>query len=199
MVTGIGPKSLRQMRGQLNGLIWNNIHLVIARVVFVDYAGLHRRGVPLRDRYLRTLEIMTATLWPAFAGLGVFARPFIMMVYGEKWLPAALPLLLLTIASIIKVGICMTWEIFAVMGELRAQTRIVSIRTALAFPVFMVGCMISINAAAAASVADAALAFLLYSPHLNRMTKTSMADFPPISMPGAHCSRFSLSLRPSSP
>ena len=57
-------------------MIGNNIHLVVARVVFVDFARLHRSAVPLRDRYLRTLEIMTATLWPAFAGLGVFARPF---------------------------------------------------------------------------------------------------------------------------
>ena len=195
---GLGALGIYNRASGLNGLIWNNIHLVIARVVFVDFARLHRGAVPLRDRYLRTLEIMTATLWPAFAGLGVFARPFIMTVYGEKWLPAALPLLLLATASMIKVGISMTWEVFAVMGELRAQTRIVSLRTALSLPIFLAACTISINAAAAASVADAILAFVLYSPHLNRMTKTSMADFCR-SMPGAHCLRFSRSLRPSSP
>jgi O-antigen/teichoic acid export membrane protein len=177
---GLGALGIYNRASGLNGLIWNNIHLVIARVVLVDFAALHRRGIPLRDRYLRTLEIMTATLWPAFAGLAVFARPFIMTVYGEKWLPAALPLMLLATASMIKVGISMTWEVFAVMGEVRAQTRIVCTRVALSLPIFLAGCTISINAAAVAAVVEACLAFLLYAPHLNRMTKTSLADFLPI-------------------
>ena len=177
---GLGALGIYNRASGLNGLIWNNIHLVIARVVFVDFAALHRRGIPLRDRYLGTLEIMTATLWPAFAGLAIFARPFIMTVYGEKWLPAALPLMFLCTASMIKVGITMTWEVFAVMGELRAQTRIVCTRVALSLPIFFAGCTISINAAAAASIVEACLAFLLYSPYLDRMTKTSLSDFLPI-------------------
>jgi O-antigen/teichoic acid export membrane protein len=161
----------------VNGLIWNNIHLVVARVVFVDYAALHRRGVPLRDRYIRTLEMMTATLWPAFAGLAVFARPLIAFLYGDKWLPAASPLLFLAIASMIQVSISMTWELFAATGELRVQTRIEAFRATFALLAFAVGCTISITAAAGARVLDAMLAFYLYRSHLNRMTGTSLDDF----------------------
>jgi O-antigen/teichoic acid export membrane protein len=164
----------------LNGLIWNNINLVIARVVFVDFVKLRRHDIPLRDRYLRTLEILTVTLWPAFAGLGIFARPFILTVYGDKWLPAALPLQFLTAASIIQIAVSLSWEVFAVTGELRAQTRVVIVRSALSLPIFLAACTISINAAAAARVLDAIIAFLLYRPHLNRMTKTSLRDFLPL-------------------
>ena len=103
----------------MNGLIWNNIHLVIARVVFVDFARLHRGAVPLRDRYLRTLEIMTATLWPAFCWPW---RLRTSLHHDGLWREVvaggfAAPDLLAT-ASMIKVGISMTWEVFAVMGEL---------------------------------------------------------------------------------
>jgi O-antigen/teichoic acid export membrane protein len=177
---GLSALGIYNRASGLNGLIWNNIHLVIARVIFVDYAGAHRRGVPLRDRYLRTVEIMTATLWPAFAGLGILSRPFIMTVYGEKWLPAATPLLFLALASMIQVAITMTWELFAATGELRTQTRIEFIRAVLALLAFVAGCTISITAAAAARVLDAVFAFFLYRPHLNRMTGTSLADFSPI-------------------
>ncbi|MBV9754866.1 MAG: oligosaccharide flippase family protein [Hyphomicrobiales bacterium] len=177
---GLGTLGIYNRASGLNGLIWNNIHVVIARVVFVDFAALHRRGIPLRERYLRILAIMTATLWPAFAGLGILARPFIMTVYGERWLPAAFPLLLIAVGSMIKVGISMTWEVFAVMGELRAQTRIVCTRVALSFPIFLAACTVSINAAAAATIVEALLAFVLYAPYLNRMTKTSLGDFLPI-------------------
>lgn len=177
---GLSDLGIYNRASGLNGLVWNNIHLVIARVVFVDYAGSYRRGVPLRDRYLRTIEIMTATLWPAFAGLGVLARPFIMTVYGEKWLPAASPLLFLAIASMIQVAISMTWELFAATGDLRTQTRIEFIRATVALLAFVAGCTISISAAAAARVLDAGFAFFLYRPHLNRMTGTSLADFGPI-------------------
>jgi O-antigen/teichoic acid export membrane protein len=177
---GLSALGIYNRASGLNGLLWNNIHLVLGRVVFVDYAGLHRRGAPLRDRYLRTLEIVTATLWPAFAGLGVLARPFIATVYGERWLPAASPLLFLALASMIQVSISMTWELFAATGELRTQTRIEFIRATLALLAFAAGCMISITAAAAARVLDAAFAFFLYRPHLNRMTGTSLADLWPI-------------------
>ena len=40
--------------------------------------------------------------------------------------------------------------------------------------------MISLEAAAAARIIDAAFAFLIYRPHLNRMTDTRTADYWPI-------------------
>ena len=177
---GLSALGIYNRANGLNGLIWNNIHLVVARVVFVDYAALHRRGVPLRDRYIRTMEIMTATLWPAFAGLAILARPFIAFIYGERWVPAASPLLFLAVASMIQVSISMTWELFAATGELRAQTRVEVIRAPLALLAFVAGCTVSISAAAAARVLDAVFAFFLYRSHLNRMTGTSLADFWPI-------------------
>ena len=177
---GLSALGIYNRANGLNGLIWNNIHLVVARVIFVDYAALHRRGVPLRDRYIRTLEIMTATLWPAFAGLAILARPFIAFVYGERWVPAASPLIFLAIASMILVSISMTWELFAATGELRTQTRLEIIRAPLALLAFVAGCTVSISAAAAARVLDALFAFFLYRSHVNRMTGTSLADFWPI-------------------
>jgi O-antigen/teichoic acid export membrane protein len=177
---GLTSLGIYSRASNLNGLIWNNIHMVIGRVVFVDFAELNRQGVSLRDRYLRTVEVVTAVLWPAFAGFAVLSGPFIFFVYGTKWLPAVAPLTCLAIASMIQVSITMTWELFAATGQLKAQTRIEFIRAILAIVAFGAGCTISLTIAAAARIFDAAIAFFLYRPHLNRMTRTTFPDFVPI-------------------
>ena len=65
---GLSALGLYARAASLNGLLWDNIHLVIGRVVFVDLADLRRRGRSLRQSYLRTMDIVTALLWPALAG-----------------------------------------------------------------------------------------------------------------------------------
>jgi O-antigen/teichoic acid export membrane protein len=177
---GLGPLGIYNRAGSLNGLIWSNVHLVAGRVVFVDYAELNRQNVSLRDRYLRTVEIITALLWPAFGGFAILSGPFILMVYGAKWLPATIPLAFLAVASMILVSITMTWELFAATGQLKAQTRIEFIRAGVALACFAAGCLISLAAAAAARVVDAAFAVFLYRKHLDRMTDTALSDFLPI-------------------
>ena len=174
---GLSELGVYNRASGLNGLIWNNIHLVIGRVVFVDYAELYRQGISLRARYLRTVDVVTAILWPAFGGMAVLAKPFIVLVYGPIWIPAAFPLSLLALASMIQVAITMTWELFAATGQLKTQTRVEFIRAIIAFMAFVLGCMISLQAAAGARILDSLFALLLYRPYLNRMTDTKLSDF----------------------
>ena len=179
-IDGLGALGLYSRASALNGLVWTNIHMVIGRVVFVDYASLSRAGLSLRDRYLRTVEIVTAVLWPAFGGFALLAPPFIRDVYGARWLAASVPLACLSVASMVLVSITMTWELFAATGRLRDQTRIEFIRGLVAMSVFAAGCAISLDAAAASRILDAVFAFILYRPHLDRMTDTRLRDFVPI-------------------
>lgn len=163
----------------INGLIWNNFHLAAGRVLLVDFAELHRRGESLRARYIKTVEVMTAILWPAFAGLAVLAPHVIYFVYGDQWVPSANLLVMIAIGAMIQVSITMTWELFAATGKLGAQTRIESIRASLSLVLFAGACFISLEAAAATRIIDALLAVAFYRKHLSRMTGTSTQDFWP--------------------
>ena len=177
---GLSSLGIYSRASGLNALIWTNIHLVVGRVVFVDFADIHRQNLSLRNRYLQTVAVATSVLWPAFAGLAILSKPFIFIVYGERWVPAATPLIFLAISSMILVAITMTWELFAATGNLRSQTRIEFIRSLSSLLAFGIGCTISLTAAAAARVFDAIFAFILYRPHLDRMTGTKISDFAPI-------------------
>jgi O-antigen/teichoic acid export membrane protein len=176
-ILGLSELGIMSRATALNGLLWNNIHMVVGRVLLVDFSALHREGTPLRERYIRTVEITTAVLWPAFAGIAVLAAPLISLVYGERWVPAAHPLQLLAVASMIQVSISMTWELFASTGNLRTQTRIEFIRTTISLSLFVGACFISLEAAVATRIIDAFLALALYRRHVDAMTSTRTRDF----------------------
>lgn len=177
---GLGALGLFNRANGINGLIWNNIHLAVGRIALVEFSELKRQGISLRSRYLRTVALVTATLWPAFAGLGVIAQPFIEHVYGTGWLPAVVPFKLIAISSIILSCSTMAWELFTANDELATQTRIESAKAVGSFIVFVLACLISLEAAATVRIVDAVIAFFVYRPHINRMTDTVTADYWPI-------------------
>lgn len=177
---GLAALGLYGRASTLNNLLWENIHIVIGRVLLVDFAQKKQQGQSLRDIYLRTVEILTALLWPAFGGLAVLAGPFIHIVYGERWAGAAMPLSMLAMAAILLVSITQTWEVFVASRETGRQARLEFIRTGVGLALFTGGALISLTAAAAARIAEALFALVVYRSHLDRMTDTRIADFVPI-------------------
>lgn len=174
---GLAALGVYNRAGSLNGLLWNNVHLAIGRVMLVDFADLHRQGRSLRERYIATVDVITALLWPAFAGLAILAGPLIEVIYGERWTSAALPMSLLALASIVSVSITMTWEVFTATGNLAVQTRMEFYNAVIGTLAFIAGGWFGILGAAASRVVSAALAVLVYRRHLNRMTDTRSSDF----------------------
>jgi len=165
--------------GNLQGLLWTNIYLVLSRVLLVDFSQHHRRGESLRERYIMMMECFTAILWPAFCGFALLAGPFLHAVYGDRWLAATRPLVLLCAASVLQVSLAMTFEVFVAKGELGKQTRIEIIKSVIFLPIFIIGCQISVEAAAAARVFDAMISILLYRRALDRATDTRLRDLIP--------------------
>jgi len=177
---GLSALGLYARASSLNSLLWDNIHLVIGRVVFVDFADLRRKGVSLHDSYLRTVDVVTAVLWPAFAGFAILSGPLIETVYGDKWVGAAQPLSLLSVAAIVLVSITMTWEVFVVCGETGRQARFEVFRAGAGLALFSIGCTVGLVGAATARIGEAILSLFLYRPHLERLTETRLREFLPI-------------------
>lgn len=182
---GLSALGLYSRASGLNILFWSNLHLLVGRVLFVDFSDTVRRGESLRTRYIATVDMLTAFLWPVFAGLATLAGPFIALVFGDKWVPARWALCFLALSSIIQVAITMTNELFAATDRLRTQTRIEFIRAGFALATFIAGCLVSIEAAAAARAAESLLAVALYRGHVGRMTDTTGADLHPIYLRSA--------------
>ena len=177
---GLSALAMYNRGNNLNSLLWTNIYFVISRVIFVDFAQLNREGVPLRERYLQMVDIMTAALWPAFAGVAIIGGPIIRYVYGVKWLPAAPALSALAVASMISIAITMIWEIFAATGNLGVQSRLEVFSAGFSAIVFVAGAVFFVTLAAVSRIVTSLFAFFLYRPYMDRMTGTTYKDLLPI-------------------
>lgn len=174
---GLSALGLYSRAVGLNSLLWDNIHSIVSRIVLVDFSEHKGRGLSLRDVYLRAVQLITALLWPAFAGMAVLAGPLILTLYGPNWVGAALPLSLLSVAAIVLASITMTWEVFVVCQETGRQARFEFVRAGVGFALFAGGCFAGLGWAAAARIGEALFSVILYRPHLERMTDTTGSDF----------------------
>ncbi len=177
---GLAALGIYSRASGINAILWENIHAVLGRIFLSDFADRRRNGESLRPVYLRTLDMLTAVLWPAFAGMAVLARPLVRTVYGPNWTAAADPLSFLAVSSIVLISVSMTWEVFVVCGRTGQQAKIEARRNLIGLAAFCVGCLVSIGGAAMARVIDALVSVSLYRRPLAAMTETSLADVLPI-------------------
>lgn len=184
-ILGLEALGIYSRASSLNSQIWDNVHVIITRIIFVDLAEKKRQNLSLRDSYLRVMEMTTALLWPAFTGLAVIAGPVVLVLYGQAWVGAALPLSFLSLSAVILVSITMTWEVFVVCRETARQAQFEFIRAGVGLAMFVVGCFISLPGAAVARVGEAMFAVFIYRPHLERMTDTTLRDSIPIYLHSA--------------
>lgn len=179
-LVGLSALGLYSRASGLNGLLIDNIHAVIARIVFVDFSERHRRSLPLRESYLKIVAMITGLLWPAFAGLAILAGPVILTIYGPTWTAAAPVLSLLAITGIIGTSVTMIYEIYLVSGETDRLFRREIFRNAAGLTLFAFGCLGGLLWAATARVIETIGGVFIYKGELRRMTGTRASDFTPI-------------------
>jgi O-antigen/teichoic acid export membrane protein len=173
---GIEALGLFSRSGNIFSMLWDSVFLVICRIMFVDFAAGTRAGVPLGPRYQHALGLFTALMWPTFLGLGVLSGPFVLLIYGAKWISITMILSILCMVGIFYTAIAMAWDLFIIADETGRQARFEAIRSIIGLAVFAGACFISIEAAAAARLIDAIFAFFLYMPHILRITDSRLGD-----------------------
>jgi O-antigen/teichoic acid export membrane protein len=176
-LVGLSGLGLYSRASGLSGLLIDNIHGVIGRIVFVDFSERKRRSLPLHESYLRIVALITALLWPAFAGLAILAGPVVLTFYGPKWLAAAPPLSCLAIAGMVGTSITMVSEIFVVAGETDRLLKLEACRNAIGLAMFTFGCLAGLVWAAAARIGDSLVALVIYRREIRQMTRTRGSDY----------------------
>lgn len=180
-VLGLNALGYYSRAENIIALLWDNLHSVLARVLISDLAKQKREGLgSIRASYLKIVSIMTAILWPAFAGIAVLAGPIVHLVYGTRWDASAGPLALLSISLLIFSTTTLAWEIFIVCKETHTQAKLEIFRAFFSLATFSFFCNFGIIAAAIARILDAMLSQLLYLPKIMTMTATDSADLAPI-------------------
>ena len=159
---GLTPLGLYTRAAGLPSSLYSTVYAAGSNVIFSRLSRELRETGALHVTYLRFMRMILGLLWPMLLGLAVVAQPVIHILYGAKWHAAATPLSLLAIAWAVTLGIGMTSELFVLRHQTARQVKFESIKAAAGFVMFAAGALISLPAAAAAKLAEAVLAFLLY-------------------------------------
>jgi hypothetical protein len=70
----------------------------------------------------------------------------------------------------------MNWELYVLRGQSNRQARFEVFRAGIALPLFALGCLYSLTAAAAARAIDALVGLTLYYPEIRRLAKLRHQD-----------------------
>ncbi len=177
---GVTALGLYARASQLSGNIFDNLYGTATRVMFAQLSKNYREGGDWRGSYLRSFAMITALMWPFLIGLAILSRPAVLLLYGEKWLPAALPLSALLVAQFIGVSFGMNWELFALRGETGKQARYEVARLVIGVPIFAIGCLFTILTAALAKIVDSLIGLVVYYPHVRRLANLEGHEVPAI-------------------
>lgn len=179
-IMGVTALGLYGRASGLSGIIFDALYGTATRVVFVQLSKDYRENGDWRATYLRSFSMITAFMWPLLIGLAVLSRPAVLILFGERWLPAALPLSALMVAQFIGVAFGMNWELFVLRGETGRQAKYEVTRLLLGVPIFAVGCLFGLLPAAIAKIADALIGLIVYYPHVRRLAEIGPREIPTI-------------------
>lgn len=175
---GVAALGLYSRASNLSNLLFDQVYGTATRVIFVQLSKEFRDTGELRVTFLRGFQLITAVMWPVLIGLSVLSRPAILILYGSKWLPAAIPLSILMVAQFFTLSFGMNWELFVLRDETARQTRYEVTRSFLGLIVFSIGCLFSIAGAAIGRAVDSFIGFLFYYPHVRRLARTEPHEIP---------------------
>jgi len=94
-----------------------NITSIFGTVALPVYAKLQDDIQKLKQGYLRVLSYSSLLSIPTMCGIFILAPEIIRTVFGEKWLPAILPLQILSIFCLIRSIDTTTGELYAAIGK----------------------------------------------------------------------------------
>jgi PST family polysaccharide transporter len=96
---------------------------VIMAVLFPTFSRIQDDNPRLIAGYTKVVTATALVSFPFLVGLGLTAPAFIAVVYGEKWLPTALPLQIMCVAGMMKAVSTYVGSIVDAKGKVGAEIR----------------------------------------------------------------------------
>jgi O-antigen/teichoic acid export membrane protein len=118
-------------------LLTTQLAKVAAGVMMPAYSKLQSDIPALRNAYLRTLGLVMFAVLPASLGLVLVAEPLVRVVYGEKWLLAAVPLQLLAVFGLFRSMAAFTGYLFEGIGQPKVAFTMAGVRLAVLLPLIV--------------------------------------------------------------
>ena len=118
-------------------LVTTNLSKMASSIMMPAYSRLQSDRPALRNAYLRALSLVLLIVLPATAGLLLLAQPFIEVVYGERWLAAAMPLRILAVFGLLRAMAAFSGYLFEGMGAPKVAFQLGVLRLLVIVPLLI--------------------------------------------------------------
>lgn len=141
----------------------------IAGVFYPAFARVRDSGEPLGAPYERVVACYCGVTWPAMTGLAVLAEPLIRLVYGERWLGAAVPLQWIAVSQLFFVALPLHVELPILLGRMKPLVHRCALDTLASIILLAAGALISLEAVAASRVVYGIVWIAIFAGFLKRL------------------------------
>ena len=139
-LAGATPLGWYTLAFRLATMAYEKIAVIINRVAFPSFAAMQADRDGLRRHWYQVSRVISLVNFPVLAFLFVDAEDLLMVLVGQKWLPAAVPLRFLCGVGLLRGLVQLTQHIFSALGATMVRLRL-SILSAVLLPVaFAIGC-----------------------------------------------------------
>lgn len=90
---------------------------VVSKVAFPAFSAIQDDMKKLRKGFLKASALLSLIIFPLLLGLALFAREFIALFMGEKWMPMAMPLIILVPMGLAKSVGVIRWPVLMALGR----------------------------------------------------------------------------------
>ena len=161
-----------------------HISKVASQILFPLYSKMQHDVKALRKGYSHALSLVSGITIPAAAGLIVLAPEIIGCVYGEKWLPAVIPLQLLAIFGVIRSVVVLIGYLMNGIGQPKTNFKIACVRAIVIVSIiYPLSANLGIVGVALAVNVSIAIQLLLCMIKLRQAIELSLKDQVAILLP----------------
>ena len=164
-------------RGQsYSGLFSNTLTQVVQKVSFPTLSKIQEDIVRLRNSYRKIIRTTTFISCSGCIALAAMAKPLIIILIGEKWLPAAEYLQIICLGALLYPVHAINLNILTVMGRSDLFLKLEIIKKIIGVVPIIIGVFIGIKMMLWAGVASSFLSFAINAYYSERLINYSFGN-----------------------
>lgn len=153
-----------------------NLNGVISRVTYSTLSSIQDDSVRLKKSYKKIIRSTTLLSFVLMMGLAAVAKPMVITLIGEKWLPSVAYLQLLCFVGMLYPLHAINLNILKVKGRSDLYLRVEIIKKTLAIPVIVIGVIYGINIMIWGMVINSLIAHFLNSYYSGRLLHYNISE-----------------------
>ncbi len=161
---------------QFSKLPSQNITSSTDRVTYPVLSQLQNEPSKLKSGYKKIIKSIMLINFSVMLGMAAIARPMVLTLIGEKWLPSVPYLQLLCVVSMMYPLHSLNLNILKVKGRSDLFLRLEIIKKTLAIPVILIGIFIGIKAMIIGMIFNSFFAYFINSYYSSKLIDYSMSE-----------------------